>query len=257
MFKAKHSLGQNFLIDNDVITKIIKSVNLVESDKIIEIGPGKGYLTKELKRFNCSLTAFEIDLDTKMFLEKIVDDKTRIIYDDFLNVDLNDYFDKEDTIHVIANIPYYITTPIITKLTSSNLNIVDMTFMVQKEVGERLSSKPGSKNYGYISVYLSYYYDVVKLFDVDRFSFSPVPNVDSAVIKLVKKEKPYVKNEKVFFKLIKDAFHLKRKNIKNNLVGYDLEKILDVLKNYNFDLSVRSEELPLEVFVDIANKITD
>ena len=145
MYKAKKSLGQNFLIDNTIINKITNSVIINDNEKIIEIGPGKGYLTKELKSFNKDLYCFEIDQDMKSFLNSYEDDKTHIIYNDFLNINLNDYFSKEDKLHVIANIPYYITTPIIEHIIDSKLNIVDMTLMVQKEVATRLSANPGSK----------------------------------------------------------------------------------------------------------------
>ena len=149
MYKAKKKYGQNFLIDTNIINKIIDSVSINSNDKIIEIGPGKGYLTQELKTFNNELYCFEIDNDMNKFLSKLEDDKTRIIYNDFLNVNLNEYFNRDDNIRVIANIPYYITTPIIEHLIESKLNILDMTLMVQKEVADRLCSKPGNSDYGY------------------------------------------------------------------------------------------------------------
>ena len=126
-FKTKKSLGQNFLVNDLIISNIKNSVDVKEDEKIFEIGPGIGYLTKELKKFNVDLKCFEIDMDTKKYLDSLVDDKTTIIYQDFMKVNLNDYYDKEDKIHVIANIPYYITTPIIEHIIKSNLNILDMT----------------------------------------------------------------------------------------------------------------------------------
>ena len=171
-----------------------------------------------------------------------------------MKIDLNEYYKKDDNIHVIANIPYYITTPIIEKIIDSNLNILDMTLMVQKEVADRLSSKPKSSEYGYITVYLNYYFDVKKLFNVPKECFKPAPKVDSAIIQLVKKDKVKV-NEGVFFKLIKDSFKLKRKNLRNNLKEYDLDKISKVLSKYDMTLNNRAEELPLEIFIDIANNI--
>jgi len=254
-FKAKKSLGQNFLIDNTIIDRIIKSVDVKENEKILEIGPGKGYLTKYLKKFNQELTCFEIDKDTLPYLEILMDDKTKIIYQDFLTVNLNEYYKKSDSIHVIANIPYYITTPIIEHIIKSNLNILDMTLMVQKDVADRLTSKPGSREYGYISVYLNYYFNLEKLFDVDKTCFSPVPKVDSAIIKLSKKESKYDVNEEIFFKLIKDAFKMKRKNLRNNLKEYDLNKISKTLIKYNLDLTARAEELSINIFIDIANNL--
>jgi len=254
MFKTKKSLGQNFLIDTSIVDRIIKSVDVKDNEKILEVGPGIGYLTKELKSFNSDLTCFEIDLDTKKYLDKLVDDKTKVIYKDFMQVDLNEYYNKDDKIHVIANIPYYITTPIIEKIIDSKLNILDMTLMVQKEVADRLSSKPKSSEYGYITVYLNYYFEVNKLFNVDKSCFNPAPKVDSAIIQLKKKEKVKV-NEEVFFKLIKDSFRLKRKNLRNNLKEYDLDKIKTILSNHGLSLTSRAEELSLDVFIDIANNL--
>ena len=254
MYKAKKKYGQNFLIDNLVIDKIIDSVSINSNDKIIEIGPGKGYLTRELINYNVDLYSFEIDKDMTNYLDKYISDKTNIIYDDFLNINLNNYFNPNDNIHVIANIPYYITTPIIEHIIESNLNILDMTLMVQKEVADRLCSKPGSSEYGYITAYLNYYYDINKLIDVPRSSFDPVPNVDSAVIKLIKNKKE-CNNEELLFKLLKDSFKMKRKNLRNNLKDYDLNKILEVLYKYNLDLTNRAEDLSIDIFIDIVNNL--
>ena len=252
MYKAKKKYGQNFLIDNTIINKIINSVSINNSEKIIEIGPGKGYLTRELLKFNVDLYCFEIDTDMNSYLNKYENDNTHIIYDDFLNIDLNKYFNNNDIIHVIANIPYYITTPIIEHIIKSKLNIVDMTLMVQKEVAERLCSKPGNSEYGYITAYLNYYYDLEKLMDVSKKCFDPIPKVDSAVIKL-KSNKKTCNNEELLFKLLKDAFKMKRKNLRNNLKEYDLNKILEVLYKYNLDLSNRAEDLSIDIFIDIVN----
>ena len=254
MYKAKKKFGQNFLIDTNIINKIIESVSIDNNDIILEIGPGKGYLTKELKTFNSKLYSFEIDKDMEKFLNSYEDDNTKIIYQDFLNVNLNNYFNHNDNIHVIANIPYYITTPIIEHLIDSKLNILDMTLMVQKEVAERLCANPGNKEYGYISAYLNYYYDLEKLIDVPRKSFDPIPNVDSAVIKL-KHNKKKCDNEELLFKLLKDSFKLKRKNLRNNLKAYDLNKILEILYKYNMDLTNRAEDLSIDVFIDIVNNL--
>lgn len=255
-FHAKKRFGQNFLIDNTIIDRIVDSVEVINNEKILEIGPGKGYLTKELKSFNKDLFCFEIDEDTTKYLLPLQDDKTHIIYSDFLSINLNDYFSNNDIIHVIANIPYYITTPIIEHLIDSKLNIKDMTLMVQKEVAERLCAKPRTKDYGYITVYLNYYYEINKIIDVPRKAFDPIPNVDSAVIQLNKRINKYnLKNEELFFNLIKDAFKMKRKNLRNNLKNYDLDKILEVLQDNNLDLNNRAEEVPIEVFISIANNI--
>ena len=252
--QSKHSLGQNFLNDIFVLDKIIYSISLDTNDILVEIGPGMGALTKELKKFNNKLYCFEIDERTKPYLDKLNDDKTFIIYNDFMKVNLSDYFTSDDCIHVVANIPYYITTPIIERFINSNLNVKTMTLMVQKEVANRLSSDSKTSEYGYFTAYLSYYYDVIKLFDVDKTSFKPVPKVDSAVIKLIRHEH-FCNNEDLLFKILKDAFKMKRKNLRNNLRGYNLNIIEDVLKSYKLDLTNRAEDLDINIFIDIANKL--
>ena len=257
-FKHKHSLGQNFLKDKNVLAKIIDSCDVKEDDLVIEIGPGQGALTKFLKLYHCNLVCFEIDERVKPFLRLYEDDKTKIIFKDIMDVNLQDELKdiKYNKLYVIANLPYYITTPIIQKMIDSKLDIEAMVLMVQNEVADRLSAHTGTKDYGMMTVNLNYYYDVNKLFVVNRKSFEPVPNVDSAVIKLSKKEINKANNEEIFFKLIKDSFMMKRKNIRNNLKSYDLEIIEKVLNKYNLDLNCRAENIPLDCFVEIANEIS-
>ena len=181
-----------------------------------------------------------------------------IIFDDFLNrdisLDIKNY--SYDNLYLVANLPYYITTPIVEKIIDSNIKFNHITIMIQKEVGERFSAKPGMKEYNSLTVYLNYYFNLKKEFIVSRNSFIPKPNVDSIVISLINKDNLLeLKNKEHFNKLLRDAFKFKRKNIKNNLKGYDLEIINQVLNKYNFDLTVRSEELSLEIFVDISNSL--
>lgn len=255
-FKKKHSLGQNFLEDDNILNRIIDSVTISKNDVIVEIGPGIGYLTSKLKTFNVPLYAFELDERTKSYLDKLSDKKTTFIYKDFLTVDLNDYISSDESIHVIANIPYYITTPIINHILKMDVNVVDMTLMVQNEVANRLSSLPGSKEYGYITAYLNYYYSIKKLFVVDKKYFNPVPNVDSALIRLEKIDRVIkVKDETIMNKFLKDAFQFKRKNLKNNLKNYDINIINEVLKKHNMDVSFRAEDVNIDVFVEIVNKL--
>lgn len=257
-FKHKKSLGQNFLKDENILRKIKDSVDVHEDDLIIEIGPGMGALTKYLKQFNCNVISFEIDERVKKYLDKLTDNKTKIIFEDFMKVDIKKIISeyKYKKLYVIANLPYYITTPIINKIIDSKLDVSEMVFMVQNEVANRFTAKPCHKDYGSITVYFNYYYEVEKLFFVGRKCFDPAPNVDSAVIKFIKKDrKLVVNNEKVFFDIVKASFAHKRKNIKNNLFNYDLKIIEEVLTKYGFSLSSRAEELPLQVFVDIANNI--
>ena len=256
-FKHKHSLGQNFLKDKNVLMKIVDSVDVQSDDLIIEVGPGHGALTKYLKLFHANLRCFEVDTRVKPYLEKFEDDKTKIIYNDFLKVNLEEETKdiKYNDLYVIANLPYYITTPIIEKMIESPLNVKAMVLMVQNEVADRLCAKCGNKDYGSISVYLNYYYyKVDKLFFVSRKAFDPEPKVDSAVIKLEKRdtELPLLDRD-LFFKLVRDSFKFKRKNLKNNLKGYNLEKIEKALKNLNKDLTVRAESLTINDFIYISD----
>ena len=154
--------------------------------------------------------------------------------------------------------PYYITTPIIIKLIETKIDFDKIVVMVQKEVGDRFKAKPKTKEYNSLSVFLSYYFNITKILDVSRNVFMPKPNVDSIVVCFTKKvDKLKVNNEELFFKLIKDSFKQKRKNLRNNLKGYDLENISKTLSKYNLDLTVRAEALPLEIFVDIANNLEE
>ncbi len=258
-FKHKHSLGQNFLKDKGVLAKIIDSVDVKEDDLIVEVGPGQGALTRFLKLFKANLRCFEVDTRVKKYLDSFEDKKTKIIYNDFLKINLEEELKGIDynDLYVIANLPYYITTPIIEKMISSPLDVKAMVLMVQNEVADRLSAKAGSKDYGAITVYLNYYYNVDKLFFVHRSAFDPAPNVDSAVIKLSKKDKELeLKDKDLFFRLVQDSFKMKRKNIRNNLKGYDLDRISKVLENYGLDLTVRAESISLQCFVDIANELS-
>jgi 16S rRNA (adenine1518-N6/adenine1519-N6)-dimethyltransferase len=258
-FKHKHSLGQNFLKDKKVLANIIDSVDVKKEDLVIEVGPGHGALTKFLKLYKANLVCFEIDERLKNYLKIYEDEKTKIIFKDIMEVNLSNEipFDNYDKVYVIANLPYYITTPIIEKFINSDLDIKAMVLMVQNEVAERLSAKPGSRDYGAITVLLNYYFDINKISFVSRKCFEPVPNVDSAVIKLEKinrKEKAI--DLDLFRTIVRDSFAMKRKNIRNNLRKYNLEIIEDVLSTYGLDLSCRAEQVSVECFVDITNKIS-
>lgn len=254
-FNYKKKYGQNFLQDDKIILNIVNSINPSVNDLVIEIGPGSGALTKYLVK-NSPLLCYEIDIEVKEYLEKYNNDNLSIIFDDFLkrNIkeDIKDY--KYNNLYIIGNLPYYITTPIITKIIEEELNVEEMVFMVQKEVAERLSAKPGSKDYGSISVYLNYYFDVKKLFVVNKNKFEPIPKVDSAVIKFIKKEQRKPVDLNIFNKIVKDAFHMKRKNLRNNLREYNLRKIEEILNELGYSLNNRAEDLPYEVYVELANK---
>ncbi len=256
--KAKKSLGQNFLQDEKVLANIANSVATSEKDLIIEIGPGTGALTKYLVKKKSFLIAYEIDERLKGILNKFQNEKVKIIYGDFLKANILEDIKNIDyqNIYVIANIPYYITTPIIKKITYLE-KLKSMTLLVQKEVALRFSAEPNSKAYGSLTVFLNYYFDIKYLFTVKNICFNPVPKVDSAVISLIRKNKNNtLKDEDIFFKLIEDAFKMKRKTLKNNLKSYDWDKILEVLKKYNLLENVRAEQVSLDVFIEIANSLT-
>ena len=169
--------------------------------------------------------------------------------------DLNEYsFSK---IYVVANLPYYITTPIIMKIIEDKIPVSSIVVMVQKEVGDRFKAVPGSKDYSSLSIYLNYYFDVFKLMDVSRNIFIPKPNVDSIVVEFTRKKVCFnLKDENLFFNVVRDSFRQKRKTIKNNLRDYDLDVVGRVLNSHGYDLSVRAEMLDIGVFIDIANNLT-
>ncbi len=252
----KKKYGQNFLYDENILEKIVKSTNINEDDLIIEIGPGSGNLTKKLQIFNAQIIAFEIDETLSKQLDQIKNSKTKITFKDFLEVDLNAELKniKYKNIYVIANIPYYITTPIITKIINSKINPCEIILMVQEEVADRLSAKPNSKEYGYITVYVQSFYNVTKLFKVGRNCFFPVPKVDSAIIKLTPTTKE-INNLDKYNKLIEEAFKFKRKTLKNNLKNYDYEQINTILESHGFSMQNRAEQIPIDIFIEISNQI--
>ena len=256
-FNYKKKYGQNFLINDEVLNKISNSINATDKDLIIEIGPGMGALTKKLIEKNTNLICFEIDLDTKKHLDKIVNNKTKIIYEDILTVDLKGIISKEEfeKLYIVGNLPYYITTKIITTILELDLNPQEMVFMVQKEVADRFTAKPGTKQYGYITVLLDYYYESQVIINAPKEYFNPMPKVDSKVVKFVKKDKISVENFEDFNRFIKECFKFKRKKLLNNLDKYDKEKVVNYLKDNNLSLNIRAEELNLKEFIDLYNSL--
>ena len=255
--KAKKSLGQNFLIDNSIIDRIVDVIPAQENDLIIEIGPGMGALTSKLKNKNTNIICYELDTDLKPYLNKLEDNKTKIIYQDILNSNIS--YDIKDinynNLYIVGNLPYYITTPIIKHLISLQLKVKEMVFMVQEEVANRFTAKPKTHEYGSITLYLNYYYKVEKIFRVSKKCFNPEPKVESAIIKFKERlNKPNI-NEEKYFKLINDSFKMKRKTLKNNLNNYDFNKVKEIFNKYNLDDSVRAEELSEEIFIDILNNL--
>lgn len=257
-FKKKY--GQNFLKRTAVVERIISVVPLLKDDLVVEVGPGGAILTRELAKQGVQVLAYEIDTDLKDELESRLEgfSNVTVLYQDFLNSDLSSDISQYSYQHLyfVSNVPYYITTPIIMKLIHSNLDFEKICMMVQKEVGERYSARPGTKEYGSITVFLNYFYQIKREFVVSRREFVPVPNVDSVVVSLTrKKELLPLKDMDFFFQLVYDSFQFKRKNIKNNLFKYDLEVVRQVLEKHGYDLRVRAEMLPFEIFVELANAL--
>lgn len=259
-FDYKKSLGQNFLKDNNVIDKIVSAINYEDNNLVIEIGPGSGAMTKELlKRVDFAIL-YEIDTRLEKILSKELSDYVNyeLIFDDFLKRNIGNDLSKYnyDNLYIVANLPYYITTPIINKIVSDKISVKEMVIMIQKEVADRLSSKPGSRDYGQITVFLNYFFEIEKVLTVSKNCFVPKPKVDSAVIKMKSREKKeLLKDVRFFEKIVKDSFRFKRKTIKNNLSNYNLEKIDAILGKYGLDVNTRSECIPYYVFVEIANEL--
>ena len=258
-FNLKKNFGQNFIVDENIIRAIINKAGIDKNTLVLEIGPGAGSLTYYLGLEAKQVLCYEIDTSLKSVLEETLHelDNVRVIYQDFLKANvlaaLQDY--EYDQLYVVANLPYYITTPIITKIIEEGIPVQKLVIMVQKEVGDRFKAVPGTKDYNSLSVYLHYYFDVKKILDISRNVFLPKPNVDSIVLEFVRKQTSYeIQNESLFFNLVRNSFKQKRKTLRNNLNGfYDLELIESVLKKYHLDLSVRAEQLPIEIFVEMAN----
>lgn len=251
-FDYKKNLGQNFLQDKNIIDKIVNAPDYGDNNLVIEIGPGAGALTKELLKKVDRAILYEVDTRLEKILNKELSTfvNYELIFDDFLNRDVNKDISKYDfdNLYIVANLPYYITTPIITKIINDKIPTNEIVIMIQKEVADRFSAKPGSKEYGQITVFLNYFFDIDNVCNVSKNCFFPKPKVDSAVIKMKRKESnDYIKNFDVFNRLVKDSFRFKRKTIKNNLVGYDLDIINNILTKYGFDINTRSENIPYNV----------
>jgi len=257
-FDFKKSLGQNFLKDENIVEKIILNANIDKDTLVIEIGPGAGSLSKKIIPLCGYAILFEIDVRLKEILDRelAINNNYEIIFGDFLEQNIKKIIEKYNykKLYVVANLPYYITTPIIIKL----LNEIypdRIIIMIQEEVADRLCAEPKTRNYGMISVLLGSRYKIKKLFRVSKNCFVPMPRVESAVISLDKDNQLGNTNIKLFEKLIKDAFQYKRKNLRNNLHGYELDKIEKILQKYNYDLSNRAEDMPVSVFIEIAKNL--
>ncbi len=248
--KAIKQYGQNFLKNPKVLEDISNLVDVNEEDLILEIGPGMGALTEYLAKKKCNLLCYEIDHRMEPFLKKYTHSKTVIIYDDFMKRDLKkDLLGFEfHTIYLVANIPYYITTPILLKLIRSDIPFQKIVLLVQKEFALRLTAKTGSKNYNDFTLYVHHFFNSKLMFIVNKENFSPVPKVDSAVILLERKQPTKIKDEEEYFEFIKQAFQNKRKTLKNNMKFYDWDKILKILNTMGYNEKVRAEEISPENF---------
>lgn len=267
-FHFSKSLGQNFLIDYNIIEKIIQGSNITKEINVIEVGPGIGSLTQGLSEAAKKVVAVEID---KKLIPMLADtlkgyENTKVINEDILKIDLHqlirEEFDGGD-IKVIGNLPYYITTPIIMRFLEEKVPIQSITIMIQKEVADRMNAKPGKKDYGALSVAVQYYCTTEIITIVPPSVFIPQPKVDSSVIKLNRLEEPKVKvaSEKLFFGVVKDAFGKRRKTLLNALSSGDLQlnkdMVRETLKECGIDEKRRGETLSLEEFAAITNRFAE
>ncbi|AJD89375.1 ribosomal RNA small subunit methyltransferase A [Jeotgalibacillus malaysiensis] len=268
-FSFKKSLGQNFLIDPNILQNIVGHAGLTKEHGAIEIGPGIGALTEHLARASKKVVAFEIDQRLLPILDDTLSpyDNIKILHKDVLKADVEQVMAEEfagiEDVMVVANLPYYVTTPIILKLLMEDLPIKGLVVMLQKEVADRIAAKPGTKNYGSLSIAIQYYTEASTVMIVPKTVFIPQPNVDSAVIKLVKRDKPPVEvtNEDFFFTVTRSSFAQRRKTILNNLTSQlpdgkeKKEDILKALEQAGIEPSRRGESLSIPEFATLANAL--
>ncbi len=264
-FCFQKKFGQNFLIDGHVLDKIIAGAGVTKDDMVLEIGPGLGTMTQYLAEAAGKVVAVEIDRNLLPILQETLADydNVKVIHADVLSLDLEKLVQEENggrPIKVVANLPYYITTPIIMALFEQHVPLANVTVMVQKEVAARMKSGPGSKDYGALSLAVQYYAEPYIVANVPCNCFMPRPNVDSAVIRLTRYEEPpvQVKDEKMLFKIIRASFNQRRKTLQNGLnnsseLNFTKDQIAAAIAEAGFSPSVRGEALTLEQFA----KLTD
>ncbi|MFH5836583.1 16S rRNA (adenine(1518)-N(6)/adenine(1519)-N(6))-dimethyltransferase RsmA [Proteiniclasticum sp. C24MP] len=261
-FRFTKSLGQNFLVDMNIVKDIIKGAEITKEDHVIEIGPGVGTLTRGLLEAAGKVTAIELDEKLIPILKEELKEYEHfvLLHEDATKVDLSELAEG-DSIKLVANLPYYVTTPIITKILNDKTDFQSLTIMIQKEVAERMNAGPGTKDYGALSVLVQYYCDSKIIRTVPPESFIPRPKVDSTVIRLTKLSEPRakVKDEALFFKLVRQVFNMRRKTLSNNLkaMGYSREFIEEALEKADIDLKARGETLTVERFARLANIIKE
>lgn len=258
---VKKQYGQNFLLDDNILKNIVKSAELKKDTNVIEIGPGLGFLTNYLQQATTNVLCYEIDEQMVEHLNEL-NYNISIINDDFLkrnlNKDFKNIFDNSNNITLVANLPYYITTPILLKVLEETTRIDKMIVMMQTEVAKRLCGKPSTKDYNALSVLIQYFTNPRIIFNVSPKSFFPEPNVESSVVMIEKKEEPLleVKNLDFFLKFNRNIFSQRRKTLYNNIqkaYNYDKELIKKIIKENNLDESVRSEELDVSQIVKLSN----
>lgn len=266
---AKKSLGQNFIIDTNILGKIVDAGDVDDNTVVIEVGPGIGALTEQLAKKAKKVVAFEIDKRLLPVLDETLEQykNVTVIHQDVLEANLDKemipHIEPTDRLTAVANLPYYVTTPILMHFLASNLPIDVMVFMMQKEVANRMAAVPGTKAYGSLSIAIQYYMDAEVAFTVPRTVFNPMPNVDSAIVRLKRKETPSVSvtDEPFFFELVRAAFVQRRKTLWNNLIaafGKDAttkERIQKALDKAGIDPSRRGETLSIEEFGILSNEL--
>ncbi len=270
-FSFKKSLGQNFLIDTNILKRIVDHANLTEKSGAIEIGPGIGALTEQLARNSEKVVAFEIDQRLLPILKETLAPypNTTIIHEDVLKANVKEVIEEQfeglEDIMVVANLPYYVTTPIIMKLLEEKLPIRGIVCMLQKEVADRIAAKPGGKDYGSLSIAVQYYTEAETVMIVPKTVFMPQPNVDSAVIRLTVRQEPVVKvrNEDFFFQVTRASFAQRRKTILNNLTSQlpdgkaKKDMILQALKKAEIEPARRGETLSIAEFAQLSDALLD
>lgn len=264
-FKFTKSLGQNFLIDDNIVDKIVAGAGIGPGDKIIEVGPGIGTLTREMASRAQNLMAVEIDKNLIPILEDTLGDydNVKVVNEDIIKADIRGLIDENlggGPVKLVANLPYYITTPIIMRFLEENINVTDIVVMVQKEVAERMNAQPGGKDFGALSVAVQYYCDTEIVAKVPRHLFVPQPNVDSIVIALrIRPERKYkVDDEDLYFKVVKAAFGQRRKTLLNSISSMGnlaKDQVKEALEEAGIDPKRRGETLSLDEFAILSNVI--
>lgn len=261
-FKFTKSLGQNFLTDDTVLTDIINGAEVSSEDFIIEIGPGVGTLTKELLLKAKEVCSVELDSELIPILQNELGDfeNFKLIHKDALKVDFNELIGEEKSVKVVANLPYYVTTPIIVKFLKENYNFKSLTIMIQKEVAERINAQCNCKEYGSLSLLVKYYCDTKIIRKVAPSSFIPEPKVDSIIIRLDKLDSPRVKvkDEELFFKIVRQSFNMRRKTLKNAMKSLKIISAQDMEESFNkanIDPKRRGETLSIEEFANLSDVV--